>query len=502
MTRTSYIKEFAIVVVSAIAVQISMSRQLYWLAWIAYVPYFLVLFSSGKRRSFIAGLLFGSVIATLSFYWMIPGAVRFTGNSMIYGIVVFLISLVVLSLYFGLLNIIFKLLQLPDRFGKAPLLNALIAAACFTLAERLFASIFVTMPWFGFHSGMSLSSNIYFIQPAAVGGISALSFFVVLVNAIIAIILLNKKYKEFWVAALCFGIYFFWGYVEIEVLQPKPSPEKAAKIALINNNVDPSIRWNDSTGNVLVNRLFELNREAAKFHPDLVVWTESAVPWTYEPNDDFINEIANIYEGQNATQLLGINTAYQDRLIYNSVYCILPDSKVESRYDKRFLLSMIEEKKLGLLFPFLSGGGVEVKKGESMEPVHTPVGNAGVLICNESTVPSAANDLVRNGADFFVNISNDGWFSNSYLVDLHFYNARLRAVENRKPMIINSNRGYCGAIAANGEVLLKIKTDEPFVKLITMPLNAHHNINYSVPALFIVISVLIVLGTGYFKMKK
>lgn len=502
MNRTAYIKELAIVAISAIAVQLSMSYQLYWLAWIAYVPYFTILLRSESRSSFFTGLIFGSVIGILSFYWMIPGAVRFTGNSMIYGIIVFLVSLIILSLYFGLLNVVCKLLQLPNRAGNSPIFNAFILAACFTLAERLFAYIFKTMPWFGFHSGMSLSSNIYFIQPAAVGGISALSFFVVLINAIIAIILLNKTYKKLWIALLCSGFYFSWGYVEVHFLESKPSTEKPSKIAIINNNVDPEIRWNDTTGNLFVNRLFELNKEAATLHPDLVVWTESAVPWTYRPNDDFINEIAKIYQGENATQLLGINSDYQDGLIYNSVYCILPDGKVESRYDKRFLLSMIEKKKLGLLFPFLSGGGVEVRKGESMEPVHTPIGNAGILICNESTIPSAANDLVRNGADFFVNISNDGWFSDSYLADLHFYNARLRAVENRKPMIINSNRGYCGAIAASGEVLVKIKTDEPFVKLITMPLSAHQNIKYSVPALFIVISVLIVLATGYFKMKK
>jgi apolipoprotein N-acyltransferase len=49
-------------------------------------------------------------------------------------------------------------------------------------------------------------------------------------------------------------------------------------------------------------------------------------------------------------------------------------------------------------------------------------------------------------------MSNDGWFRDTWLVRQHFYNARLRAVETRKDIVINSNNGWSGFIDAAGRI--------------------------------------------------
>ncbi len=495
------IKDLLFVIVSGIATQLAITHQLGWLAWIAYVPYFLILIEVHKKQSFFYGVLFGLSIAVPSFFWMIPGSARFTGSSSGYGIVVYVISVGILAAYFGLINLFLKQLQIKSG-SKAILLNAFIYSAVFVIGEYVFSAVFETMPWFGFHSGMALTSNIYFIQPASAGGIPVLSFFVVLVNAFIAITILQKRFANLWIPVSVFCLYFLWGFLEYQNHNRAANSDRSINVALVNSNIAPEIKWNDSTGNFLVNGLFDLNKKAAALHPDLVVWTESAVPWTYSADDDFLKEINRIYQNDSATQLLGMNTESGHDVVYNSVYCIQPDGRVESRYDKRFLLSMIEERKAGILFPFLSSNGFEVAKGESMEPLNTPFGKAGIMICNESTVASAARDMVRNGADFFVNISNDGWFSNSYLVDLHFYNARLRAVEQRKPLIINSNRGYSGAIDANGDVLRKIKSDEPFVETVKIDPDSDISFYYNFPYFILAVSILTILAAFYFKLKK
>jgi apolipoprotein N-acyltransferase len=59
-----------------------------------------------------------------------------------------------------------------------------------------------------------------------------------------------------------------------------------------------------------------------------------------------------------------------------------------------------------------------------------------------------------------LNLSNDGWFSDTYLAASHFYNARLRAVETRKDLAINSNNGRSGLINASGHI-----TEEAFVTI-------------------------------------
>jgi apolipoprotein N-acyltransferase len=146
----------------------------------------------------------------------------------------------------------------------------------------------------------------------------------------------------------------------------------------------------------------------------------------------------------------------------------LPDGKIAGRYDKRIPLSFIEQPAAGIIFPFLSSEGFVVKRGENNEPLNTPYGKAGVMICNESSVPSAASSVAKNGAQFLVNISNDGWFNNTYLVNLHFYNVRMRAVETRKDIVVNSNTGISGLVKASGEIAIQERSDEPYVKTLSI----------------------------------
>ena len=147
-----------------------------------------------------------------------------------------------------------------------------------------------------------------------------------------------------------------------------------------------------------------------------------------------------------------MNTAVSAGVVRNSAYCLLPDGKVAGRYDKEYALLFIEQPWLGLQFPFLSSDGYSVEPGDNDLPLTTPYGKAGVLICNESALPGAAARRVRGGANFLLNMSNDGWFRDTWLVEQHFYNARLRAVETRKDIVINSNNGWSGYIDASGRI--------------------------------------------------
>jgi apolipoprotein N-acyltransferase len=64
-------------------------------------------------------------------------------------------------------------------------------------------------------------------------------------------------------------------------------------------------------------------------------------------------------------------------------------------------------------------------------------------------------ELGRRGtpADVLVNVTNDGWFWGTAILDLHFRCAIFRAIENRKPVIIAANTGFSGWIDGNGRVL-------------------------------------------------
>jgi apolipoprotein N-acyltransferase len=140
-----------------------------------------------------------------------------------------------------------------------------------------------------------------------------------------------------------------------------------------------------------------------------------------------------------------------------------------------------------LLLPFFSANGYSVLPGRNNLPISTPYGKAGILICNESALPVAAASSVRRGAQFLLNLSNDGWFRDTWLVASHFYNARLRAVETRKDLAINSNNGRSGLVNASGRI-----TDENFV---TIRPNSVQPMAVRYPLLPACICVLILLFT-------
>jgi apolipoprotein N-acyltransferase len=483
-------KYFIASVFSGILAFISVIHVTFISTWFCFVPLLLLLINSNKKNAFHAGIIFGVCIAIPSFYWMIPGAQRFTGSSMLYGVIVFLFSMVLLALYFGLINHLFVLLRSKKDTRYSFIKDAVLIAAIYAAGEALLMNITTGMPWFGFHSGNGLLENMYTIQPASVFGMHILSFTVILVNYCIASAIAGKKWMHLSLPAVFIIPYIGCGYLLLHNADKENNDNKPVKIAILNENIKPEIKWDDNNGNKLVASLLRLDSIAAAQHPDIILWSESAVPWTYRPNDDIVKELLRISASTKPTHLLGINTDYENNKVYNSVYSIAPNGAVEGRYDKRYLLSFIESSFAGFSFPFFSSSGFMVQKGESSDPLPTAYGNAGVMICNESTLPQSATSMVHRGADFLVNLSNDGWFSDTYLVDLHFWNVKLRAVETRRDIAFNSNNGYTGLVNASGEVILKEKSDEPFVKMISVNKHDVFSLAAEYPFLFVYLCVL------------
>ena len=463
--------------------------------WFCFIPLFIVLQNENAKTCFRAGLIFGLTIGLVSFFWMIEGAERFTGRSSLYSYWVFCISAAGLSFYFGLVNYCFARLRLNSKVFSLPVLNGIIVSALYILGEFMLSKLSDHLPWFAFHSGYSLMGNLYAIQPASWFGMDGLSFICVLINFLLANILSEKKWKKFIIPTLIWLTYMLAGWYIYANLHYENNELKPVKIAILNGNISPEIKWDNNNGNQLVKKLLQLNAKAAALKPDIALWNESAIPWTYRSDDDLVKQIIQTSRLANLTNVLGINTDYKQDEVYNSAYLLLPDGTVAGRYDKRYLLSFIEQPFAGIIFPFLSSEGFKVKAGEGQHalPLQTAFGKAGVMICNEATVPRAAASMAENGAVFLVNLSNDGWFSNTYITTLHLYNVRMRAVETRKDIAVNSNLGYSGLVKASGEMDDTAQTEDAYVRLVEI--QPHTNNTLFLQAQYILLS-LSVLVTG------
>ncbi|HRI21281.1 MAG TPA: apolipoprotein N-acyltransferase, partial [Panacibacter sp.] len=427
-------------------------------------------------------------------YWMIPGAEKFTGYSIFYVVSVFIVSSLFFSLYFACLMYCFCKIKVLNSGSKLFILNGIFAASVFCVGEFLLMFVSSGFPWFGFHAGNALTANLYAIQPAAIFGVFVLTFIVVFVNYTIAYFIAEKKWKRLFIPVAIVVAYLLSGYFILRNFENRLPESKPFNVAILAENIPPEMKWDDANGNALVQKLLDLNRQATPLKPDLILWSESAIPWTYRPDDDLVNEVLKITAPGHSTHILGINTAYSENVVYNSAYCFAPDGKVTGRYDKQFLLSLIEKPIGNVLFPFFSSGGFYVENSQQHNaPLNTAFGKAGIMICNESTVPAAAANPVKQGAHFLFNMSNDGWFNDTYIVGLHFYNARLRAVETRKDVAINCNNGISGLVQASGRITAQQRSTDPFVQMVSIQPNSYITTATTGPAVFVYCCALIII---------
>ena len=66
---------------------------------------------------------------------------------------------------------------------------------------------------------------------------------------------------------------------------------------------------------------------------------------------------------------------------------------------------------------------------------------------------------MQNGAELLINISNDGWFGRSAAPAQHLAMARVRAVENRRWLLRDTNNGYTVSVDPYGRIVASMPPD-------------------------------------------
>jgi apolipoprotein N-acyltransferase len=479
----------SMLVVAATLYTVSLMYISQSLAVLGYFIFAYCLFkTTTAKQAFYTGGLFGFANSLTLHLWMFPVINNYAKGNVFLALLCYLINAFVLALFSAVPASLFHYSRLPAFKKLALFYNALLLACLWLLFEALRSEAFSAMPWLSYTTGITAAKNIYLIQPAACGGVLIISFIIFLLATTTAAAVLQKKPMSFLLPLCLFVLQLAGGYFMFGNIQKKLSPQdKSISVALILPALSPETVWNDQSANGLVTQLLTLNKQAAARKTDLIVWTETVVPWTFAADDDFVKEITT---GSKTHHLIGMNSANASSsdILCNSVYLLDAQGKAEGRYDKQDLLTLVEkplfDESGSVILPFLSSNGVAMRSGGHSLPVETPWGKAGIMLCNESTSASLANKLTHNGASFLVNIGNDNWFEGNYITGQHFYNDRLRAVENRKDILVNNNKGYSGVIKASGEIALQVEGKQSSVQVAEVQPN---NLPAPSPFTFIVV---------------
>ena len=138
--------------------------------------------------------------------------------------------------------------------------------------------------------------------------------------------------------------------------------------------------------------------------------------------------MGNKYFAQLKAYLLFGNADSRKGVPYNTAFLISPQGFIVDYYDKIHLVPFGEwlpyEDKIKFLQKLDFGEG-DFGCGKRYTIFKVPYDGKkakfGVLICFESIFPYLSRNFVKKGAEFLVNITNDGWFGKSLGPKEHFF---------------------------------------------------------------------------------
>ncbi|MGC1646338.1 MAG: apolipoprotein N-acyltransferase, partial [Candidatus Sulfotelmatobacter sp.] len=200
---------------------------------------------------------------------------------------------------------------------------------------------------------------------------------------------------------------------------------------------------------------------------DLVIWPESPAP--FFTNDqrfrDALSEMARTTKTWTIAGAIGTasSTGGQTGPVFNSAAWVSPTGEWSARYDKIHLVPFGEFLPFPSLFSFAGGLTREVgefQRGTSRKPLEGADQHPGVFICYESIFPDEVRQFADQGAEVFVNISNDGWYGDSGAYAQHLNQTRMRAIENNRWLLSATDTGVTASIDPLGRVVAKIPRKE------------------------------------------
>jgi apolipoprotein N-acyltransferase len=406
------------------------------------------------------GFLLGYVCGILCFagtcYWIFDTMRNFGDlNTPMAALVLFLFCCY-LGLYQGLFGLLIGLLASPRDYRRA-----LVMAPFVWVAVELARTRVTGFPWLLL--GISQIDNVALSRIAAWTGVYGISFEIVLVNVALAAAFLIPRQKR--------GAMFAAALAAAAVLQAgrlvEAPPANADRTALlVQQNLPVSADWTPAYYQETLTDLTSLTVDSAKSagtKMGLVVWPESPAP--FFTNDahfrDALSQMARTVGASVVVGSIGSDAATpnSDAPLSNSAALITPTGDWKARYDKVHLVPFGEYLPFPSLFSFAGGLTQEVGRfqhGESRNPLDAAGEKLGVFICYESVFPDDVRQFADNGAQVFVNISNDGWYGDSGAYAQHLNQTRMRAIENNRWILSATDTGVTASIDPWGRVASRI----------------------------------------------
>lgn len=434
-------------------------------AWIALVPLLLALHKTSVKSALITGFGAGLVFNVGLIYWISLVIVN-------YGYLPWAVGLVAMLFLAAYLSIYVALFAGGIAYLREKGINQIIAAPLlWTCLEYLKSHLLTGFPWENLAYSQYL--NLHVIQITDITGIYGITFVIVFINAVIGNLLnyllpgddgkrWQRPVMEVIGALLLLIAIFIYGELRIKEVRAQLKTAPSMDVALIQGNIDQSIKWNPQNQQETLTTYKSLSNLKPAPGSRLIVWPETAVPFYFQDMDDRSRQVYQVAKETSNWLLFGSPSYIKEpggsASYLNSAFLISPAGAVAGRYDKVHLVPYGEYVPLRSLFPFIGKlvvGVGDFRAGEGYHPLAMNNRQLGVLICYEAIFPEASRIYKSKGAELLVNITNDAWFGFSSAPYQHLSMTAFRAVENRLYVVRAANTGISAIVDPAGKIVAR-----------------------------------------------
>jgi len=463
------------------------------LAWVSFVPFIIACSPKARvRRLFLFGYVISLCYWLGNLYWVAP---------------VTIVGWLLFCLYTALL---WPVLAICLRFCRKKNVPLFLAAAVLIVGIERMQGFFLGGFFWRFLAH-SQYRNVTLIQIADIFGAGGVSFLLAMVNGLLAELIMTVSQKKnltliqfAGTVIVCAAVVGAFAYGWWRIDQEAECVTEGPLAAALQSNVPQSVKRTFESGDDLFTGLMEDSKIAAQNGAELLVWPETMVQATLNPEvlglldsshswnvfDNALREHAK----DTAFVLVGaygctpkIEDDFKIRMIqrFNSAFMYKKNGdKAKEVYNKIHLVPFGEvlplRKSLSWFYELLMkikfipynfdysldyGSEYTIFEMTGSEGDQAQVYKFGVMICYEGTVPEisrrfALNEQGRKRLDWMVNISNDGWFVRfsqeqvlpSAELAQHAAVCAFRAVENRLAILRSVNTGISCLIDSAGRI--------------------------------------------------
>jgi len=314
-------------------------------------------------------------------------------------------------------------------------------------------------------SGYPATNSLALLQIASVTGIYGLCFLITAYGAVIAYAILTRTRRMWMVAGGVTGLLLVAAIAGPRLI-PAATPHYVAHLVQTNFPQSESYPpdWLVAHAGEL-DQLEKISVDAARQQPGIIVWPEVPAPF-YLQEPLFANRASQIARDANNYFLVGVVDwtfgAQRKVFAYNTAVLLDPAGHRIYSYNKIHLLPFGEYIPLRGWLTFakkLTADISDFTPGSTYSVAQLPEGKFGAFICYEAIFPSEVRRFTANGAQLLITISNDGWFGRSSAPEQHMFMARVRAVENRRWLLRDTNNGYTESIDPYGRTAAQLPID-------------------------------------------